>query len=136
MKSHESTENYLETIFVLGKNEKKVRSIDIVNELGFSKPSVSIAMRNLRAKGYIEIDGNGYIILTCNGQQIAESIYERHMLISDWLIFLGVERNIAINDACRMEHAMSEQSFVAIKNHVEECKLNSTLESNFTTCYK
>ena len=125
LKTHESAENYLETIFVLRQSGNRVRSIDIVNELGFSKPSVSVAMKNLREKGLIEIDGDGYITLTIDGQQIAESMYERHMLISDWLIFLGVDKKIAVNDACKMEHAMSEQSFSAIKKHVEGWKHNT-----------
>ena len=124
LKTHESAENYLETIFFLKQGMDRVRSIDIVNELGFSKPSVSVAMKNLREKGLIEIDGDGYITLTVDGRQIAESMYERHMLISDWLIFLGVDKKIAVYDACRMEHAMSEQSFLAIKKHVEEWERN------------
>lgn len=122
LKAHESAENYLETIFVLGQNGNRVRSIDIVNELGYSKPSISIAMKNLCEKGFIEIDNDGCITLTSDGQQIAESMYERHVLISDWLIFLGVDKKTAVNDACRMEHAMSEQSFATIKKHIEEWK--------------
>ena len=122
MKTYESAENYLETILTLGQDGKQVRSIDIVNELGFSKPSVSIAMKNLREKELVEIDDDGYITLTESGRQIAESMYERHMLISDWLIYLGVEKETAINDACKMEHAMSEQSFVVIKKHIDEWK--------------
>jgi len=122
LKTHESAENYLETIFVLGQDGNPVRSIDIVNELGFSKPSVSIAMKNLREKRLVEIDDNGHITLTHEGRQIAESMYERHMLISDWLIYLGVDKKTAVNDACGMEHSMSEQSFVAIKKHIEEWK--------------
>jgi len=119
---YESVENYLETILMLSQNGNKVRSIDIVNELDYSKPSVSVAMKNLRLKGYIETDGGGYIKLTEEGKKIAESMYERHMLISDWLIFLGVDRKTAVNDACKMEHAMSEQSFSAIKDHIEKWK--------------
>ena len=122
MKTDESVENYLETILILGHNNKQVRSIDIVNELDYSKPSVSVAMKNLRAKGYIEVDGDGYITLTESGKKIAESIYERHMLISDWLIFLGVDRKTAVNDACKMEHCMSEKSFLAIKKHIKNWK--------------
>ena len=118
----ESAENYLETIFILSQGGELVRSIDIVNELEFSRPSVSVAMKNLREKGYIEVDNDGYITLTDNGRSIAESMYERHMLISDWLIFLGVDKKIAVNDACRMEHSMSEQSFTAIKQHIHEWK--------------
>jgi Mn-dependent DtxR family transcriptional regulator len=118
LKTRESAENYLETILMLGHGGNKVRSIDIVNELGFSKPSVSVAVKNLREKGLIETENDGYITLTEDGQKIAESMYERHRLISDWLIFLGVDKQTAVNDACRMEHAMSEQSFAAIKKHV------------------
>jgi Mn-dependent DtxR family transcriptional regulator len=118
----ESAENYLETIFVLGQGNNRLRSIDIVNELDYSKPSVSVAMKNLREKKLVEVDDEGYITLTDEGRQIAESMYERHMWISDWLIFLGVDKKTAVNDACRMEHAMSEQSFAAIKKHIEEWK--------------
>ena len=121
-KTHESIENYLETILVLSHNEKKVRSIDIVNELDYSKPSVSIAMKNLRAKEYITMDDDGYITLTESGKKIAESIYERHTLISDWLIFLGVDKKTAVNDACKMEHCMSEKSFLAMKKHIKNWK--------------
>jgi len=122
LKTHESAENYLETIYVLGQSGDRVRSIDIANELGFSKPSISVAMKNLREQKLIEIDNDGFISLTDDGRQIAESMYERHMLISDWLAFLGVDRVTATNDACRMEHAMSDQSFTAIKNHIKAWK--------------
>ena len=122
MKLQESAENYLETILILGQDGNPVRSIDIVNELAYSKPSVSVAMKNLKEHGYIEMDGNGYITLSENGRKIAESMYERHIWISDWLIFLGVDRKTAVNDACKMEHSMSEQSFTAIKNHIENWK--------------
>jgi Mn-dependent DtxR family transcriptional regulator len=115
----ESAENYLETILILGQNGRPVRSIDIVNELLYSKPSVSVAMKNLREKGFIAIDQGGFITLTESGRKIAESMYERHTLLSDWLMFLGVERNTAVNDACRMEHIISESSFSAIKKHIE-----------------
>ena len=118
MKAQESTENYLETIFILSQNGDPVRSIDIVNELEYTRPSVSVAMKNLREKGYIEVDNDGSITLTKSGQDIAESMYERHMLISDWLIYLGVDKKTAVNDACRMEHVMSEKSFLAMKEHV------------------
>lgn len=117
---YESAENYLETILMLSHNGNQVRSIDIVNELDYSKPSVSVAMKNLRANGYIIIDSDGYIKLTEKGRKIAESMYERHILISDWLIFLGVDKKTAVDDACKMEHAMSEKSFLAIKEHIEK----------------
>jgi len=122
MKIQESAENYLETILVLSQKEEKVRSIDIVNELEFSKPSVSVAMKNLRTKGYIAIDGDGFITLTGKGRKIAETMYERHVAISDWLISLGVDKKTAIHDACKMEHVMSEKSFSAIKTHIKDWK--------------
>ena len=118
----ESAENYLETILMLSYEKSPVRSIDIANELDFSKPSISVAMKNLRANGYIVMDASGYITLTESGREIAEKIYYRHTLISDWLIFLGVDKETAANDACKMEHAMSEKSFKAIQKHIEEWK--------------
>ena len=122
MNVQESAENYLETILILSQSGESVRSIDIVNELEFTRPSVSIAMKNLRENGYIEINSEGYITLTESGQSIAKSIYERHTLISDWLIYLGVDKKTAVNDACRMEHVMSQKSFLAVKDHVENWK--------------
>ena len=122
MKVHESAENYLETILVLSLKGDRVRSIDIVNELEYSKPSVSVAMKNLRTKGYIVMDEDGYITLTGKGRKIADSMYERHVAISNWLVFLGVDRKTAVQDACKMEHAMSEKSFLAIKKHIENLK--------------
>jgi len=119
---HESEENYLETILVLSQKGDKVRSIDIVNALEFSKPSVSVAMKNLREKGYIIMDDEGRITLTKKGQKIADTIYERHVAISDWLITLGVDKKTALQDACKMEHVMSEKSFFAIKRHIEDWK--------------
>ena len=124
LKVHESAENYLETILVLSHRGDRVRSIDIVNELEYSKPSVSVAMKNLRTKGYITMDENGYITLTGKGRKIADKMYERHVAISDWLVFLGVDKKTAVNDACKMEHAMSEKSFSAIKNYIENSKLD------------
>ncbi len=122
MKIQESGENYLETIYILKRRNGTVRSIDIVNELDFTKPSVSIAMKNLRENGYVEMDGNGYITLTDKGSQIAETMYERHTLLTDWLIFLGVDQKTAAEDACRMEHVISTESFRAIKNHIRLSK--------------
>lgn len=118
MKIQESAENYLETILVLKKEKGNVRSIDVVNELGFSKPSVSVAMKHLREDGYVTVDENGSINLTDKGLEIANSIYERHTLISNWLIQLGVPEEIALEDACRMEHVISAESFHALKKHV------------------
>ena len=120
MKVQESAENYLETILMLSQSGNPVRSVDIANELDYTKPSVSVAMKNLRSDGHILVDASGYITLTGSGRKIAETMYERHTLISDWLIFLGVDKETAVNDACKMEHVLSEQSFAAIKNHVRE----------------
>jgi len=122
LKVYESAENYLETILALSLKKNRVRSIDIVNELEYSKPSVSIAMKNLREKGCISMDEDGYITLTAKGRKIADSIYERHVAISDWLVFLGVDRKTATEDACKMEHGISEKSFLAIKKHVKALK--------------
>ena len=122
---HESAENYLETILVLSLKGSPVRSIDIVNELEYSKPSVSVAMKNLRGKGHIVIDDDGYITLTAKGRKIANTMYERHLAISDLLVFLGVDTKTAVQDACKMEHDMSEKSFLAIKNHIETLKRNA-----------
>ena len=120
MKVQESAENYLETILILHHRLPRVRSIDIVNELGFSKPSVSVAMKNLREKKLINMDTDGYITLTPEGQEIAETIYERHTTFSDWLTYLGVDPKIAAEDACRIEHVVSKESFEKIKQHIEE----------------
>ena len=111
MKIQESAENYLETILMLGHTKPHVRSIDIANELDFSKPSVSVAMKNLRQNGYIQVDGNGYITLTDAGRKIAETMYERHTMLSSWLVYLGVDQKTAVEDACRMEHVLSADSF-------------------------
>ena len=115
MNIHESAENYLETILILKNRKGMVRSIDIANELEFSKPSVSVAMKNLKENGYIKVDEEGYIALTPKGAAIAETMYERHTVISDWLASLGVDRRIAVEDACRIEHCISRESFEAIK---------------------
>jgi Mn-dependent DtxR family transcriptional regulator len=118
VKVQESAEMYLETILVLDNRNHSVRSIDIACELDYSKPSVSVAMKNLRTNGYIDIDQDGYIALTEKGREIAETMYERHTLISDWLIGLGVDETTAVDDACRMEHVISAESFEAIKRHL------------------
>lgn len=115
MKIHESAENYLETILMIKNKKGIVRSIDIANELEFSKPSVSVAMKNLRQNGYIDVDENGYITLLESGLEIAEKMYERHTTISDWLISLGVDSQTAVDDACKIEHIISNESFEAIK---------------------
>ncbi len=118
MKIQESAENYLETILILGQKKGNVRSIDIAHELEFKKPSVSVAMKNLRENGYIDVDEHGFITLTDTGRQIAETMYERHILFSRWLIALGVNEKTAVEDACKMEHVLSKESFEAIKKHL------------------
>ena len=121
MQIRESAENYLETILILSQRKGKgeVRSIDIVNELEFSKPSVSVAMKNLRENGYITVDKDGYIRLTDKGLEIAEKMYERHTLLSQWLIKLGVDEKVAVEDACRMEHVISAESFAVISSKLD-----------------
>lgn len=120
MKIKESAENYIETIYMIKRRAGEVRSIDIANELEFSKPSVSIAMKNLRENGYIEVDASGYITLTDKGMEIAERMYERHTLLTAFLVRLGVDSEVAAEDACRMEHVISAESFEAIKRHAKE----------------
>lgn len=117
-KSNESAENYLETILVLSKRLPVVRSIDISIEMGFKKSSVSVAMKNLRENGHITVTDAGFIYLTDSGKEIAEMIYERHTFLSTWLTSLGVDAEIASEDACRMEHVISKESFDAIKHFV------------------
>ncbi len=116
---NESAENYLEMILMLSKKLPVVRSVDIANELDFKKSSVSVAMKNLREKNHITVTDAGFIYLTESGREIAEMIYERHRLLSDWLIRLGVSEETANEDACRMEHVISAESFEAIKRHVK-----------------
>ena len=117
----ESAENYLETILILNQRNGSVRSIDVAAELEFSKPSVSVAMKNLREQGCITVDENGQISLTEKGRQIAESVYERHTLFTEWLIGLRVAPRTAAEDACRIEHVISEETFQAIKKHAGKC---------------
>ena len=120
MKIHESAENYLETILILHKRTGSVRSVDIANELDFSKPSVSVAMKNLRENGYIQVDAGGFITLLPSGQDIAERMLERHTLLTNWLCSLGVPEAIAAEDACRMEHVISAETFDAIKRAADQ----------------
>ena len=119
MTMNESAENYLETILILSHSLPVVRSVDIANEMGFKKSSVSVAMKNLRENGYILVSDSGFITLTDSGMEIAEMIYERHELLTDWLTRLGVDPKIAAEDACRMEHVISKESFDAIKKHIK-----------------
>ena len=119
MNIHESAEDYLEAILILREQLGMVRSIDIVHHLDYTKPSVSVAMKKLRESNHIQVSPEGYITLTPSGREIAECIYERHQLISSWLIRLGVDPKVAVADACRMEHVISAESFEAIKRHIE-----------------
>lgn len=116
----ESGEMYLETILVLSRKNSNVRSVDVANTLDYRKSSVSVAMKKLRESGYIEMSDEGYITLTDTGRRIAESMFERHNVISNWLITLGVDEDVALEDACRVEHVISNESFEAIKRLVEE----------------
>ena len=118
MNTNESAENYLETILILSKRLPVVRSVDIANELGFKKSSVSIAMKNLRENRHITVSDAGFITLTESGLEIAEMIYERHQLFSSWLMRLGVSEKTALQDACKIEHVLSKESFEAIKRHI------------------
>lgn len=120
MAVNESAENYLETILMLSKTRPVVRSVDIAEELGFKKSSVSVAMKNLREKEHITVTKEGFIYLTDSGRQIAEMIYERHEFLSEWLTGMGVDPQTASSDACRMEHVISPQSFAAIKAFVQK----------------
>lgn len=120
MKIQESAENYLEAILILKNRIGNVRSIDIVNFLEFSKPSISVAMKNLRSEDYISIDENNYITLTEKGQAIAEKMYERHTMLTDWLTHLGVNEKTAAEDACRIEHVLSDESFNVLKKHIQD----------------
>ena len=115
---NESAENYLETILILSKKLPVVRSVDIANELGFKKSSVSVAMKNLREKKHITVTDAGFIYLTDSGREIAEMIYERHELISSCLVKLGVSEKTAAEDACRIEHVISRESLDALKQHL------------------
>ncbi|MCC8046773.1 MAG: metal-dependent transcriptional regulator [Clostridiales bacterium] len=116
--TNESAENYLETILILSERLPVVRSVDIATELGFKKSSVSIAMKNLRAKSHIVVSDAGFITLTESGRAIAEEIYERHKWISAWLVSLGVNEKTATEDACKIEHVISRESFNAIREHI------------------
>lgn len=118
-KSNESAENYLETILILSKKLPVVRSVDIATELDFKKSSVSVAMKNLRTQGHITVTDAGFIYLTESGKSIAEMIYERHEFLTDFLVSLGVSKEVAAEDACRMEHVISAESFSALKKHIQ-----------------
>ena len=119
MKIKESAENYLETILILSKKQGTVRSIDVANEMNFTKPSISVAMKRLREDEYITVDGNGSITLTDKGREIASKVYERHQLIAKILIALGVDEKTAYEDSCKIEHDLSQESFEKIKAYYE-----------------
>ena len=119
----ESAQMYLETILILTKSSANVRSIDIVEYMGFSKPSVSRAVKNLRERGYITVDRSGYIKLTENGLFEANKMYERHRIISRLLALLGVDEKTATDDACKIEHVISDESFEKIKNSLEKLEI-------------
>ncbi|MDD6196018.1 metal-dependent transcriptional regulator [[Clostridium] aminophilum] len=119
MKIQQSAEDYLESILMLSKTNPVVRSIDVANDLGFSKPSVSVAMKNLREGGYISMSKEGYITLLEPGLQIAEKIYERHTTLTKLFSALGVPEKLAAEDACRVEHDLSPESFAALKSLAE-----------------
>lgn len=123
---NESAENYLETILILSNKLPVVRSVDVANELDFKKSSVSIAMKNLKSNGHIMVTDAGFIYLTESGREIAEKVYERHRFISSWLISLGVPEDIATEDACKMEHIISNESYAAIKDYIK----SNTKENN------
>jgi len=122
MKIQESAENYLETILMLSQRQEFVRSIDIANDLQLSKPSVSVAMKNLKTHGYIEVDNDGYITLTEQGMIIAKEMYERHSFFTELLTDLGVDSAIAQQDACKIEHVLSKESFEAIKKYLNSLR--------------
>ena len=120
MKIQESAEDYLEAILALKEERGAVRSIDVVHYMNYSKPSVSRAMSLLRENGYVTMDREGYLALTDAGMDIAARIYERHRLLSRWLVSLGVTPEVAAGDACRMEHDMSDETFAKLKEHIRQ----------------
>lgn len=120
MKINESSENYLETILMIKQEKGMVRSIDIAHHLDYTKPSISRAMSLLRENGYITMDKDGWIELTASGQEIADRMYERHSLISQWLMNLGVSPSVAAEDACKIEHDISTETFEKLKAHINQ----------------
>lgn len=119
MSIHESGQMYLETIYILSQNKSYVRAIDVGEHLGYSKPSVSRAMSILKKNGYVLVDADGAITLTESGMEIARTMYTRHTVLSEMLMRLGVDEETATEDACRIEHVISEESFLAVKKHLE-----------------
>ncbi len=119
MEIHEAAQNYLETILILQNRQANIRAIDICNELGYSKPTVSVAMKKFRENGYILTDADGYITLTEKGRTIAETMYERHTVIAKILISIGADEKTAFRDACKIEHVISEESFECMKRYFQ-----------------
>ncbi len=120
MTLNESSENYLETILILSTKLPVVRSVDIAESMGFKKSSVSVAMKNLRENDYITVTRAGFIYLTDKGKEVADMIYERHEFLTNWLVSLGIDESVAAEDACRMEHDISKESFAAIKSFINK----------------
>lgn len=123
MRNNQSLEDYLETILMLKSEKGYVRSIDIARALNFSKPSVSVAMKSLRGKGYINVDEKGLITLTDSGLKIASQVYERHEILTKLLLYIGVDKQTAIEDSCKIEHDLSEETFGKLKEFIEKAKL-------------
>lgn len=120
MQIHQSAEDYLECILKLSKQRPVVRSIDIANDMNYSKPSISVAMKNLRLNGYISVDESGFITLTDSGMEIASNIYDRHLILRKWLEFLGISPETAEQDACKIEHTLSKETYTALRKHIIE----------------
>lgn len=120
MQIHQSAEDYLECILKLSKQRPVVRSIDIANDMNYSKPSISVAMKNLRLNGYINVDESGFITLTDSGMEIASNIYDRHLILRKWLEFLGISPETAEQDACKIEHTLSKETYAVLRKHIIE----------------
>jgi len=120
MKIYESGENYLETIYMMTRERSDIHAIDLCNKLGFSKPTVSVALRKFRENGYVNVDEHSHISLTEKGLEIAERMYERHIFLAKMLISMGVDEKTAYEDACKMEHHISDESFKCMKKYMEE----------------
>ena len=125
MEIHESAEDYLETILILKERIGQVRSIDIATEMNYSKPSISVAMKKLRESGYIQVDKDGFITLTESGYEIAANVYNRHRVLTDFFVSLGVDKKVAAEDACKVEHDLSEETFERIKEHAMKAAGNN-----------
>ena len=121
----ETIENYLETIYILLKKNGEIRSIDIVNEMGYSKPTISIMMKQLREKDFVDFDEAGYITLTDKGRAVAEKVYERHIVLTEVLMRLGVDEKTAKEDACKIEHVISQESFAKIRDFAKQLRSDS-----------